>query len=45
MIGFYFIPGDLNQADILSRHWGYSQVWVRLKALFFRVGDTGNIEE
>jgi hypothetical protein len=45
MIGLYFIPGDLNPADILSKHWRYSQVWVRLKALFFWVGDTGDIEE
>jgi hypothetical protein len=25
---FQFIPGHLNQADILSKHWGYQQqVW------------------
>jgi hypothetical protein len=34
-----------NPADILSKHWGYSKVWARLKALFFWVGDTSDIEE
>jgi hypothetical protein len=27
MIGFYFIPGNSNPADILSKHWGYAQIW------------------
>jgi hypothetical protein len=45
MIGFYFIPGDLNPADIISKHWGYSQVWIRLKALFFWVDDKDDIED
>jgi hypothetical protein len=26
IVGFFFIPGDINPADILSKHWGYSQV-------------------
>jgi hypothetical protein len=26
MVGFYFIPGESNPADILSKLWGYSQV-------------------
>jgi hypothetical protein len=33
MILFSFIPGKLNPADTLSKHWGYSDVWVRLKML------------
>jgi hypothetical protein len=40
MIGFFFIPGDINPADILSKHWGYSQIWQQLKALLFWKGDT-----
>ena len=24
MITFHHIPGDINPADILSKHWGYS---------------------
>jgi hypothetical protein len=43
MIGFYFIPGDTNPADILSKHWGYAQVWPQLKALLFWKGDTASI--
>jgi Reverse transcriptase (RNA-dependent DNA polymerase) len=45
MIGFYFIPGDINPSDILSKHWGYSQIWFQLKALLFWMGDTGDIED
>jgi hypothetical protein len=26
VIGFYFISGDHNPADILSKHWGYTQI-------------------
>ena len=45
MVGFYFIPGESNPADILSKHWGYSQVWTRLKTLLFWKGDTNEIDE
>jgi hypothetical protein len=38
---FYFIPGSINPADILSKAWGYQQVWPMLKALLFWEGDTG----
>jgi hypothetical protein len=27
IIGFYHVDGVLNPADILSKHWGYQQVW------------------
>ena len=45
MIGIYFIPGDLNPADILSKLWGYSQIWSQLKPLLFWKGDTENIND
>jgi hypothetical protein len=45
MIAFIHIPGELNPADILSKHWGYSQIWLRLKAVLFWMGDTGDIDE
>ena len=45
MVGFYFIPGESNPADILSKHWGYSQIWSRLKALLFWMGDTIDIDD
>ena len=44
-ISFHHVPGDLNPADILSKHWGYSQVWQRLRALLFWHGDTADIED
>jgi hypothetical protein len=27
VVDFQFTPGHLNPADILSKHWGYQQVW------------------
>ena len=44
ILGFYFIPGDDNPADILSKLWGYTQVKERLLSLLFRRGDTANIK-
>ena len=43
MVGFYFIPGEHHPSDILSKHWGYAQVWPHLKALLFWKGDTEDI--
>ena len=45
MIVFLHMPGDLNPADILSKHWGYSQIWPRLKAVLFWMGDTWDIKD
>ena len=42
---FIHIPGAINPADILSKHWGYTQVKTMLKAMLFWEGDTGDIEE
>jgi hypothetical protein len=42
ILGFYFIPGDDNPADILGKRWGYTQIKERLLSLFFRRGDTAN---
>jgi hypothetical protein len=33
ILGFYFLPVDDNPADILSKHWGYTQIKDRLKSL------------
>ena len=33
IVGFYHIPGTQNPADILSKHWGFQQVWPMLKPL------------
>jgi hypothetical protein len=45
ILGFYFLPGDDNPADILSKHWGYTQIKERLKSLQFWIGDTANMAE
>jgi hypothetical protein len=43
IVGFFYIPGDINPADILSKHWGYSQIRERLKSLLSWKGDTTDI--
>ena len=45
MIQFHYIQGKCNPADILSKHWGYQQVWSLLQPLLFWEGDTFNIVE
>jgi hypothetical protein len=42
MVIFTFINGDINPADILSKHWGYSQIWSQLKTLLFWYGETND---
>ena len=39
-VHFQHIPGSTNPADILSKHWGCSDVWPTLRALLFCAGDT-----
>ena len=39
-ISFQHIAGTINPADILSKHWGYSQIWPMLKCVLFWKGDT-----
>ena len=41
-IRFTHIPGDVNPADILSKHWGMQQVWPLLKPILFWDGDTND---
>ena len=40
IIHFAHIPGDINPADILSKHWGFQQIWKQLQPLLFWPGDT-----
>jgi hypothetical protein len=43
-VNFQFIPGHLNPADILSKHWGYPQVWASaLRPILFWQGDTTDL--
>jgi hypothetical protein len=39
----YHVRSECNPADILSKHWGYSQVWDLLKPILFWKGDTMDI--
>ena len=43
MLSFIHLPGELNPADICSKHWGYRQVWKLLRTLMFWQGDTADI--
>ena len=43
-IGFYWIEGSKNPADVLSKHWKFHDVWPTLKPLMFWRGDTSDIK-
>ena len=43
MVRMRHIPGDINPADILSKYWGYSQIWPQLQAILFWRGNTGDL--
>ena len=43
-VDFNYIPGAENPADVLSKHWSYSDVWPTLQCLLFWQGDTSNIK-
>ena len=40
ILSFNHIDGERNAADILSKHWGYRQIWPLLQPLLFSPGDT-----
>ena len=42
-VDFRHLPGVLNPSDILSNHWGYSQVWPMLKTTMFWSGNTSEL--
>jgi hypothetical protein len=33
ILGYYWIDGKLNPADIVSKHWAYPKIWHLLKPL------------
>ena len=45
MVIFTFVEGAANPADILSKHWGYQQIWPLLQPLMFWKGDTRKLLE
>ena len=42
IVRFYHIDSGENAADMLSKHWGYQQVWPVLQPLLFWPGDTAD---
>ena len=40
ILSFNHIPGNINPADVLSKHWGYQQIKEILKTILFYRGDT-----
>ena len=42
-LAIYYLPGELNPADILSKHWGYQQIWKLLQPILFYSGDTTDL--
>jgi hypothetical protein len=45
ILGYYWIDGKLNPADIVSKHWAYPQIWHFRKPLLFYSGDPGDLLE
>jgi hypothetical protein len=43
ILGYYWIDGKLNPADIVSKNWAYLQIWYLLKPLLFYSGDPGDL--
>ena len=43
VLGYYWIDGKKNPADIVSKHWSYPQVWHLLKPILFYSGNTGDL--
>ena len=43
VLHFAHLPGEANPADILSKHWGYQQVWPLLRAILFWEGNTRDL--
>jgi hypothetical protein len=42
-VDFRHIPGEINPADILSKHWGYAQIWQMLRAVMFWTGNPSTL--
>ena len=45
MVEFRHLYGEQNPADILSKHWGHSQVYPLLRPLFFYQGNALDLIE
>jgi hypothetical protein len=45
ILGYYWIDGKHNPADVVSKHWGFQQVWKLLQPLLFYSVNTGDLLE
>ena len=45
IIRFHHIPGEINPADMLSKHWGYQATWPQLRPLLFWRGETATMPD
>ena len=45
ILNFVHIPGEINPADIVSKHWAYHVVSRSLKALLYHTGNTMDYHE
>ena len=43
ILGYYWIDGKKNPADIVSKHWSYPEVWHLMKPLLFYSGNTQDL--
>ena len=44
ILQFHHMPGELNPADILTKHWGYSQIYPKLlRPIMFYAGNTAGL--
>ena len=43
ILGYYWIDGKENPADVVSKHWSYPQVWHLLKPILFYSGNPGDL--
>ena len=43
ILKFNFLPGTMNLADILSKHWGHHHIKISLQTLLFYKGETADL--
>ena len=44
-VNFAFLDGKYNPKDVMSKHWGYQQVWTMLNLILFFYGDMAKLYE
>jgi hypothetical protein len=44
VFSFHHLPGEINPAKILSKHWSYQKLWRGMfQPLLFHSGNTANL--